>query len=87
MGGEAVHLINDLLSFQEDEDGGFFNKPRLFVSRDCRNVIFALQNWTSHDGNKGACKDPVDCLRAMACAELEYVERVAPARPRARGYW
>lgn len=49
------------------------NFPRLFVSDRCQNLIWALQNYTSRDGNKGACKDPVDCLRDLFTSGLDHV--------------
>lgn len=36
---------------------------KLKVARSCVNVIFALQHYTGADGQKGACKDFIDCLR------------------------
>lgn len=36
---------------------------RLKVARSCTNMIFALQHYTGVDGQKGACKDFIDCLR------------------------
>jgi len=50
------------------------NWPRLFVSERCANLIWAMQNFTGRDGTKGACKDPIDCLRDMFCSGLEYVD-------------
>jgi len=40
-----------------------FEMGTLFVAESCRNLRWALANWTGADGEKGACKDPVDCLR------------------------
>lgn len=87
MGGEGVTLLNDLLAYDEDENLGFLNKPHLYVCKDCKNVIFALQNWTGQDGNKGACKDPIDCLRAMACGDLDYVEEEVREVRRGKKYY
>lgn len=49
-------LINALLN---PTQGG----QRLFVSERCRNTIFALSYYTGADGQRGACKEPIDCLR------------------------
>lgn len=48
------------------------NFPRLFVSQRCENLIWALQNFTGRDGSKGACKDPIDCLRDLFTSGLDY---------------
>ena len=54
--GAGEELINSLLN---PAPGG----RKLFVAESCRNTIFALQNMTGADGQKGACKEPIDCLR------------------------
>ena len=48
------------------------NFPKLFVSSSCQNLIWALQNFTGRDGQKGACKDPIDCLRDLFTSGLEF---------------
>ena len=67
---EGITLINSLLDF--DEEAG--KKPQLRISRDCKALIFSLRTWTGKDERKGACKDPVDCLRWAAVAGLEDIE-------------
>lgn len=60
----ADRVVNAL-----DVSGG---KPRLVVAPECRNVIFGMENWTGADGQKGACKEPIDCLRYLytsGCAD------------------
>lgn len=54
--GAGEELINGLLNPVKDG-------RRLFISSACKNTIFALQNITGVDGQKGACKEPIDCLR------------------------
>ncbi len=49
-------LIHALLNPTE---GG----AKLYISEACKNVIFALQYYTGADGQKGACKEAIDCLR------------------------
>lgn len=49
------------------------NCPRLFVSERCQNTIWALSNYTGRDGQRGACKDPIDCLRDSFTSGLEYI--------------
>ena len=54
--GAGEELINALL---DPAPGG----RRLFVAASCKNTIFALGHLTGADGQKGACKEPIDCLR------------------------
>ena len=71
---EGVALINDALDYDEYAPPSYFNQPHLFVSKACRNTIFALQTWTGADGQKGACKDFIDLLRYFFLRGCEYVE-------------
>tara|TARA_R110000868_G_scaffold198_4_gene1965 strand:- start:3206 stop:4921 length:1716 start_codon:yes stop_codon:yes gene_type:complete len=71
---EGITAINDRLSYNPLQPvTPFINEPRLFVSEKCINLIWALQNYTGHDGEKAACKDPVDVLRYAEVGDLEYI--------------
>lgn len=63
---EGVGVINDWLAWNPNESLGEGNRPLLYVSKACQNLIYSLREWTGQDGDKGACKDPVDCLRYLA---------------------
>lgn len=71
---EGATLIENALWWDEEKPLGFFNQPSLYVAADCRNTIFALQNWTGEDGLKGATKDVIDCIRYFFLLGLEPVE-------------
>ena len=43
---------------------------RLRIAESCVNMRFALKNYTGGDGEKGACKDPIDILRWYYTARL-----------------
>lgn len=60
-----THLINNLLDYDATQPVSALNSPRLFVSEDCAEIIFALQNWTGIDGKKGACKDFIDLVKYL----------------------
>jgi hypothetical protein len=63
-------LVKDLLEMKRDDKGLIEFAPRLYVTENCRQVIWALENYTGKSGETGASKDPIDCLRYMASAEL-----------------
>jgi len=63
---EGVSLINSLLDFDAASD----KEARLYISSECKAVIFGLKVWSGRDEKLGACKDPIDCLRYMALAGL-----------------
>lgn len=68
----GVDMINDALFYDDQRPVDFFNRPRLYVSEACQNLIFAMQTWTGDDGQKGATKDPIDCLRFLFLANCDY---------------
>ncbi|MFA6959933.1 MAG: hypothetical protein WC205_04180 [Opitutaceae bacterium] len=73
-----IQLINDLLDWDKTAERDALNTPKLFVSQECKNLIFALQNWTGVDGKEGACKDFVDLVKYLVLAEADdWSERAA----------
>jgi hypothetical protein len=69
----GVDMINDALFYDPEKPVDFFNRPRLYISEACQSLIFALSTWTGEDGQKGATKDPIDCLRFLFLANCEFV--------------
>tara|TARA_A100001037_G_scaffold18272_1_gene15747 strand:- start:481 stop:2088 length:1608 start_codon:yes stop_codon:yes gene_type:complete len=65
----GVSLINDLLYYDNHRPVDQDNRPRLFVSDRCKNLIFALREWSGSDGERGATKDPIDVLRYIVQEE------------------
>src|SRR5213079_1269284 len=77
---EGSALINDMLDYDTEVPLGQYsprlgrlNAPRLYVSSQCQNTMYALREWTGKDGTKGACKDWIDLLRYASLAELDFV--------------
>jgi phage terminase large subunit-like protein len=60
---EGVRDIENALFFRPNEPISFHNKPRLLISRDCLNSIFALQIWTGLEKDKGATAEWIGLLR------------------------
>lgn len=69
---EGVGLINNWLAYDMGQPLSIVNCPKLYISEDCQNLIYCLREWTGQDGQKGASKDPVDCLRYLAVMNPEY---------------
>jgi phage terminase large subunit-like protein len=70
----SLQFLNDLLAYDVDQPIGPDNYPRLLFGANCGNAIAAVQMWTGADGEDGACKDPIDCLRGAAKARLDFVD-------------
>lgn len=60
---DGCEMVESALAWDANRPMDFFNEPKLFVSEECTNVTFALKTWTGEDGQEGATKDPIDCLR------------------------
>jgi phage terminase large subunit-like protein len=63
---QGISIINDWLSYNQNESISAVNQPKLFISEKCQNLIYSLREWTGLDNDKGASKDPVDALRYLA---------------------
>lgn len=62
---------------------------RLFISEDCTNLIWSMEVWKNVDGDKGATKDPIDCLRyifSSGLMEREYSDDSENKRPHRQYY-
>jgi hypothetical protein len=73
--GAGEQLINEALDYDETKPlVEFENEPQMFFAESLQNTIFAMATWTGADGQKGACKDPVDLVRYAKLLGLEYIE-------------
>ena len=70
---EGVQAVNNKLSYNLDQPISALNEPKLYISEDCGNLIYSLREWTNEDKDKGACKDPADCLRYLVLMDPMYV--------------
>ncbi len=68
---EGIAIINDALAYDQNQPVTVLNQPKLFISEDCENLIYSLREWTGADGEKGASKDPIDCLRYLVVMQPE----------------
>lgn len=72
---QGVAMINDLLSYDFSQPISPLNQPKLFVTKNCKNLIYCLKEWTGADGDKGSTKDPIDCLRYLVVMQPEYINQ------------
>jgi hypothetical protein len=63
--GSGEDRINEALAWARGSDGVLVKRPGLVFSERCKNHIFAMENYMGEDGQKGACKEPVDTLRYL----------------------
>jgi len=62
---QGIAMINDGFSYDQNIELSPLNKPKLYISDKCQNLIYCIKEWTGQDGEKGATKDPIDCLRYL----------------------
>jgi len=70
---QGVSMINDGFAYDYNQEFSPLNKPKLYISEECQNLIYCLKEWTGADGDKGATKDPIDCLRYLITMNPEYL--------------
>jgi hypothetical protein len=68
-----LNIIRDLLSPVRDASGKIVRGPRVFVTRRCQQMIWALTNYTGKSKESGAAKDFVDVIRYAVGADLYHV--------------
>lgn len=72
---DGLELIRQALWIDKERPiDSMNNAPRLYITENCKQLIWALQNYTGKDGRDAACKDPIDCLRDMLTSEVPYIE-------------
>jgi hypothetical protein len=71
---DGIHMINDWLGYNTEEDVGELNCPRIQIHTRCQNTAWALKNFTGADGSEAACKDPVDCVHYFVRDDPAFVD-------------
>lgn len=74
----GVTAIDDALAYDRLKPVSFFNKPRLQVSDECTNTIYALETWTgkTKEGKTdrdGATKEWIDLLKGFFLRDRPYL--------------
>ena len=84
---EGIQAINNLLRYDPAQRLVIgFNYPRLMVSSRCQNLIWAMRNYTGHDGQKAACGDFIDVLRYGALQKFEHYPPRGRVKLKPKGY-
>lgn len=70
----GLQLISNQLAFDDGKPISSVNAPHLFISEECQNFIFAMQEYTAKGGKEEATKDPIDCLRYIAVSNPQFYD-------------
>lgn len=78
----GIQLINDLLHWDPSKESSFSNAPKLYVSDQCQNLIYCLQEFNGTLGSEEATKDGFDALRYMIKSSIGFVDstKESPSR-------
>ena len=68
----GIARVNNLLAWDDSEPLTEENRPRLYVSDRCENLITCLMEYTG-SGNTEQFKDFIDCLRYFCICDPEHV--------------
>jgi len=60
------------MAYDQNQPVSIINQPKIFISDECKNLMWCLREWTGNDGDKGASKDPIDVLRYLAVMQPEF---------------
>lgn len=72
---EGVTMIINWLSYNDSEEISALNQPSLYISSACKNMIFALSQYTGTGNTKTAgTKDAIDVLRYLVLSGAAYVD-------------
>jgi Terminase large subunit, T4likevirus-type, N-terminal len=70
---EGLQALISKMAWDTSKPLDSVNRPHFYISSDCGNLIQALAEYTGEGGLKEAWKDPIDCLRYLAIAEISHV--------------
>jgi hypothetical protein len=70
---EGYQFITNALDWYEGRPMDATNRPKLWVSERCKNVIYAIETHTGVDGQRGATKDVIDVLRMGFLKGMPYI--------------
>jgi phage terminase large subunit-like protein len=83
---QGLQVVNSWLDYDPVTPLSSDNQPRLYVSEDCENTIYCMRTWTGADGERGASKDPCDCVRYAATAGIRYLDTLTLTGNAGRGF-
>ena len=70
---DGLQALISKMSWDTSKPMDGVNRPHFYVSEDCENLIMALNEYTGEEGQKEAWKDPIDCARYLAIADVDHV--------------
>jgi hypothetical protein len=85
---DGLQDLVDLMDYDTTRPIDATNRPYLYISEECENIIEAMSEYTGEGGKSEAHKDCIDVLRYAASARIDHVPKGAfkTSRVGAGGY-
>lgn len=71
---QGIQAINKYLAWDDSKEMHIGNKPRLFISDRCGQLIYAMTEYTGMLGKDEPTKDPIDCLRYLLIGNIMHID-------------
>lgn len=71
---QGIQAINKYLAWDNTKPMHIGNKPRLFISDRCEQLIYAMTEYTGMLGKDEPTKDPIDCLRYLLIGNIMFID-------------
>lgn len=81
----GLMAINSLLDYDQSKPITKDNRPRLYISSDCKNLISCMQNYTGLGGYEEYAKDFIDLLRYWVLSSPVHIPKNFQRRSGAGG--
>jgi len=77
---QGLQALQSKLSWNNKAPRDAINRPHIFISERCKNIIWALQEYTGEGGREEQPKDPIDTLRYAATVPIRHLDasKLAP---------
>ena len=72
----GISLINDRFGYNEEKPVDAVNRPKMYISSNCENLIECIKNYTG-SGRLEVWKDFIDTLRYLLEAGADYIPKSA----------
>lgn len=83
---DGIQAIQTKMAYNVKQPVDGLNRPHLYISDRCDNLLLAIQEYTGEGGGDEATKDPIDCLRYAAIDGIRFIEPTRAHNPRRGGY-
>jgi len=71
---QGLQALQTKFSWNSKAPKDGINRPHVYISERCKNLIWALQEYTGEGGREEQAKDPIDTLRYAATVPIRYMD-------------